>query len=63
MAFIDGDNGENFITERLKEQWNWIEQLPKQAPWINDVLSGIQNDGLPAIRDAIQQNCEKGGEQ
>lgn len=55
MAFIDGDNGDNFITERLLEQWNWLEQLPKQASWINDVLSGIQNDGLPAIRDAIQQ--------
>ena len=55
MAFIDGDNGENFITERLIEQWNWLEQLPKQASYINDVLSRIQNDGLQAIRAAIQQ--------
>ena len=55
MAFIDGNNGDNFITERLIEQWNWLEQLPEQASWINDVLSGIQNDGLPAIRDTIQQ--------
>jgi hypothetical protein len=59
MAFIDGDNGENFITERLIEQWDWLEQLPKQAPWINDVLSGVQNDGLPAIRDAIQQQVKE----
>lgn len=59
MAFVDGDNGDNFITERLIEQWNWLEQLPKQAPWINDVLSGIQNDGLPEIRDAIQQQVKE----
>lgn len=55
MAFIDGNKGENFITERLIEQWNWLEQLPKQAPWFNDVFSRIQNDGLHAIRAAIQQ--------
>lgn len=59
MAFIDGDNGDNFMTERLIEQWNWLEQLPKQASWINDVLSGIQNDGLHAIMDAIQQQVKE----
>lgn len=59
MAFIDGNNGDNFITERLIEQWNWLEQLPKQAPWINNVLSGIQNDGLAAIKAAIQQQGKK----
>ena len=59
MAFIDGNNGDNFLTEGLIEKWNWLEQLPKQAPCINDALSGIQNNGLPAIRDAIQQQVKE----